>query len=76
MLTLDQEQALLVKAEQDIAAGQKRDSAQELRIREMRFKGRDTRRAEGLLATLQTTLAQWYAHRQEILRAIHRLESS
>ncbi|MHB2211190.1 hypothetical protein [Methylobacterium sp. CM6257] len=76
MLTLDQEQALLVKAEQDIAAGQQRVSAQELRIHAMRLKGRDTRRAEDLLATLQATLAQWHAHRQEILRAIRRLKSA
>jgi hypothetical protein len=76
MLTLDQEQAQLVKAELDIAAGQQRVAALEQRIREMRLKGRDTGPAEELLATFQATLAQWHAHRQEILRSIRRLEST
>ena len=75
MLTLDQEQAQLVKAELDIAAGQQRVATLEQRIREMRLKGRDTRPAEELLATFQATLAQWHAHRREILRSIRRLES-
>ena len=76
MLSLDQEQAHLAKAELDIADGQSRITAQELRIQEMRLKGRDTLRAEELLVTLQATLVQWRAHREEILRTIRRLEAS
>lgn len=76
MLSLAQEQAHLAKAELDIADGQRRIAAQELRIQAMRHKGHDTRRAEELLATLQDTLVQWHAHRDEILRTILRLEAS
>ncbi len=76
MLSLDQERAHLAKAEQDIAAGQMRITAQELRIQRMRLRGHDTGRAEELLDCLRQTLLQWQAHRAEILRAIRRLEGS
>ena len=76
MLSLDQEQAHLARADLDIADGQRRITAQELRIQEMRLNGRDTLRAEELLVTLHETLVQWHAHREEILRTIRRLEAS
>ena len=76
MLSLDQERAHLAKADLDIVEGQRRITAQELRIQGMRLNGRDTLRAEELLGTLHETLVQWRAHREEILRAIRRLEAS
>ena len=76
MLSLDQERAHLAKADLDIVEGQRRITAQELRIQEMRLNGRNTLCAEELLGTLQATLVQWCAHREEILRTIRRLESS
>jgi hypothetical protein len=62
--------------EQDIAAGQQRVAAQELRVQELQLRGRDAQHAEELLATLRATLVQWHVHRAEILRLIRRLTPS
>lgn len=73
-LSLEKEQADLAKAEQDIAEGQMRITEQELRIEKLRAGGHNTAVAEQLLATLEATLAEWNAHRVEILRTIHLLQ--
>ena len=73
-LSLEKEQADLGKAEQDIVEGQLRITEQELRIEQLRLDGHDTKLAEELLATLHGTLAEWVAHREEILRTIDRLK--
>ena len=73
---LEKEEADLAQAEQDIAAGQMRITEQELRIEALRAGGHDTTQAERLLGNLRDTLAQWSAHRTEILRLVHSLLGS
>ncbi|WP_018261179.1 hypothetical protein [Methylobacterium sp. WSM2598] len=69
------EKAGLVKAEQDIVAGERRVAEQDLRIRRLRAEGHDTAQAEQLLEMLGATLAEWQHHRRAILDVIHRLEA-
>jgi hypothetical protein len=72
-LNLEREQADLAKAERDIVEGQIRITEQELRIEQLRLDGHDTKQAEELLALLRGTLAEWVAHREQILKTIDRL---
>lgn len=64
----------LAKAESDIAAGERRVSAQALLVERLRDGGHETGEAEALLLTLRQTLAAWRGHRDEILRTVARLE--
>ncbi|WP_336492356.1 hypothetical protein [Methylobacterium nigriterrae] len=73
--SLDVEKATLIKADQDIADGERRITEQIDRIEELRADGRDTARSEELLATFKDTLAEWYAHREQILRRINDLRN-
>jgi hypothetical protein len=63
----------LAKAERDIAEGERRITRQMLLIERMGREGHDTAEAEKLLLTLRETLAEWRAHREEILRELERL---
>ncbi|WP_201833803.1 hypothetical protein [Microvirga zambiensis] len=69
-LNLDREH--LAKAERDIAEGERRVTRQMILIEKLRHDGHDTVEAEHLLLTLETTLAEWQAHREEILRDLER----
>jgi len=62
----------LAKAERDIADGERRITRQMLLIEKMRQEGHDTNEADRLLLTLEDTLAEWRAHRDEILRNLER----
>ncbi|PVE20656.1 hypothetical protein DC522_30990 [Microvirga sp. KLBC 81] len=62
----------LAKAERDIAEGERRITRQMLLIEKMLQEGRDTAEAEKLLLILRETLAEWQAHREEILRDLER----
>jgi hypothetical protein len=62
----------LAKAERDIAEGERRITRQMLLIERMGREGHDTAEAEKLLLTLRETLAEWQAHREEILRELAR----
>ncbi|WP_336487943.1 hypothetical protein [Methylobacterium nigriterrae] len=73
--SLEDEKADLVKADQDIADGERRVTEQVARIEKLRADGHDTSRAEGMLLTLKAALAEWYAHRAEILGRIDRLQN-
>ncbi len=71
-LTIEREH--LAKADQDIAEGERRITAQALLIERLREYKHEARDAEALLLTLRQTLEAWKAHRDEILRVIARLE--
>jgi len=62
----------LAKAERDIAEGERRITKQTLLIEKLREDGHDVTEAEKLLQTLQETLTEWEAHRDEILRELER----
>ena len=62
----------LAKAERDIAEGERRITKQTLLIEKLREDGHDVAEAEKLLQTLQETLTEWEAHRDEILRELER----
>ena len=62
----------LAKAERDIAEGERRVTRQMLLIEKMRQDGHNTAEAEKLLLALEDTLAEWQAHREEILRELDR----
>ena len=62
----------LAKAERDIVEGERRVTRQLVLIEKMRQEGHDTDEAEKLLLTLEDTLAEWHAHREEILRELER----
>ena len=62
----------LAKAERDIAEGERRITKQALLIEKLREDGHDVTEAEKLLQTLQDTLTEWEAHRDEILRELER----
>ena len=68
MPDLDLEREHLGRAERDIAEGERRVTRQMLLIERLRQEGHDTAEAEKLLLTLRETLAEWQAHRDEILR--------
>ena len=70
------ERAALAKAERDIVEGERRVSAQALRVGRMRANGDDTRDAEHLLLAMRENLAQWHAHRTEILETLRRLDAA
>ncbi|WP_336487946.1 hypothetical protein [Methylobacterium nigriterrae] len=72
---LEDEKATLAKADQHITDGERRITEQTARIRELRADGHDTSRSEQLLATFKSTLAAWYAHREQILRRINDLRN-
>jgi len=74
MADLEAEREHLARADRDIAAGERRISAQELLIERLRRDGHDTGEAERLLVTLQQSLETWRGHRDLILQAIDRLE--
>lgn len=71
---LARERQALVKAEQDIVAGEERLFRQGQRVLELRLKGDDGARAEKLQATLNTTLTEWVRHRDMIRQRIEYLE--
>jgi len=66
----DKEAADLAKAEADVVAGERRVSEQRLRIDHLRSDGHHTALAESLLRTFESTLGEWIAHRDEIVRRI------
>ena len=72
---LRKEKADLIKADQHIADGEGRITAQGARIKRLRADGHDTAQSEKLLATFREILAEWYAHRELILRRINDLEN-
>ena len=74
MPDLATEREHLVKADLDIAEGERRVIAQQLLLERLQRAGHETGNAETLLATLRQTLDAWKAHRNEILRAIAHLE--
>lgn len=76
MPDLATEQQHLVKADRDIAGGERRVTAQQLLIERLRREGHKTADAEKLLETLEQTLDAWRVHRAEILRQIARLEQA
>jgi|tagenome__1003787_1003787.scaffolds.fasta_scaffold18811676_1 hypothetical protein len=70
MFDRDREAADLARAEADVAEGERRVSEQRLRIEHLRADGHDTALAESLLRTFESTLGEWIAHRDEIVRRI------
>ncbi|MFC1458471.1 hypothetical protein ACETIH_17550 [Microvirga arabica] len=62
----------LVKTERDIVEGEWRVTRQMLLIEKLRQAGHATAEAEKLLLTLEDTLEDWWAHRDEILRNLER----
>ena len=74
MSDLATEKDHLAKAERDIVEGEERVERQAELVGRMRGAGQDVSLAEALLRTLCETLQQWKDHRDEILRAIARLE--
>ncbi|HYZ23055.1 MAG TPA: hypothetical protein VE690_12965 [Rhodopila sp.] len=74
MPNLAVERQHLVKANRDIAEGEKRILAQAQFIERLRRKGLETDQAERLLFNLQQTLAIWQAHREQIRQTITQLE--
>ena len=68
----DLERDHLAKAEHDITEGERRITRQLLLIEQMRQEGHNTSEAEKLLLTLEDTLVEWQAHRDEILRELER----
>ena len=73
MPTLQEERANLIKADQDIADGERRVTEQLRRIEEMDRYGHDTRNARTVLDGGDEALEQWRQHRQAILDEIDRL---
>ena len=67
---LARERADLAKAERDVVAGEMRVTRQMLRIEALRVGGHDTAQAERQLTVFEATLAEWNAHRAEILRTL------
>jgi hypothetical protein len=74
-MDLEQERNELVRANRDIAEGERRITEQQDLLTRMHNAGHDTRQGERLLTTLQATLLEWQAHRELILQAIARLEA-
>ena len=74
MADLAMEREHLVNADSDIAGGKRRVGAQALPVERLRRDRHKTVDAEALLLTLRQTLDAWKAHRDEIRRAIARLE--
>ena len=74
MTGLAVEREHLVKADDDIAHGERRITGQMLLVERLREIGCETGGAEELLATPRQTLAAWRDHRDEILRRIAHLE--
>ena len=72
---LADERAALSRVEHDIVDGEQRITEQTIRILALKTASRGTEIAEQILTTLRDTLAQWYAHRAEILTTIHSLEA-
>lgn len=73
-LNLAMERDHLAAAEKDLAEGGQRIAKQAALLDRLRRDGRDTAQAESFLRTLEQTLLIWRDHRDEILRAIARLE--
>lgn len=76
VLTLEMERGHLAKADRDIVDGERRITAQQLLIEQLRVDEHDTSEAERLLLTLRQTLEAWQSHRDLILQAIARLEQA
>jgi len=70
MSNLDTEREHLAKAERDIVEGERRISRQMFLIERMQQQGLDMAEAERLLLTLQGTLGEWQAHRDQIPREL------
>lgn len=75
MLDLATERQHLVKAEIDIAAGERRIARQAELVARLHLGGHNTVQAEALLETLRETLLSWRDHRDVIRYTIARLES-
>ncbi len=75
LLSLADERKHLAQADRDIAMGEERIARQVELIEEMRVGGHSVVEAEKLLHALRQCLETWREHRNEILRAILRLES-
>ena len=73
---LDQERAVLVKANLDICNGEERIRKQQDLISDLHAGGHETREAERLLRLFQRTLVQWQDHRVLILQRIQQLEAA
>jgi len=73
MPDLEQERAALLKADQDIADGERRVTEQKLRIRQLIARGEDTTDALETLRLLRESLEIWREHRQSIVDTIARL---
>ncbi|MBV9749245.1 MAG: hypothetical protein JO157_10555 [Acetobacteraceae bacterium] len=76
MTELARERESLVKADSDIADGERRITAQTLLVERLRRDGHGTGEAERLLQTLRQTLEAWKEHRDEIRVVIARLEQT
>jgi hypothetical protein len=75
MIDLETERRSLVRADRDIADGERRIERQVSLIGQMRLDGHDVSDALALLALLRDTLETWRSHRSEIVRSIVRLEA-
>ena len=75
MNELATELANLGKAELDIAEGEERITRQQIIVDAQRAKGEPAVKAEELLQSLNSTLAIWHDHRQQILGRIAYLEA-
>ena len=74
MADLQTEREHLLKADRHIVEGERRITAQALRVERLRGGGHDTDESERLLLNLRQTLEAWWDHREAILREIARLE--
>ncbi len=55
--------------------GERRITEQTILIDHLVMDGQDTATARDLLTVLETTLAEWYRHRAEILEQINRIKA-
>lgn len=73
---LAKHEADLAQADMDIAWGERRISAQTLRVEQLRLKGMDAQLNEQLLVDLQVQLERWRVHRELIIDRIAILKTS
>ncbi|MBM0206165.1 hypothetical protein JNW90_26490 [Micromonospora sp. STR1s_5] len=66
----------LAQADRHVAEGQVRVDQQQARLAALGESGFDTALAERLLETLERTLIEWRAHREEILRRLANIDAS
>lgn len=66
----------LAMADRHIAEGERRVSDQAVLVRRLCAKGYDTAVADTLLCTLETTLAEWRAHRALIVQRVEQIDAN